>query len=241
MPGIAAEATNTKENKGGREMEKKKRNIIIIAALAVVFVAAGIFAGITYTDDSDAKEELKANEVEIVDESGDVKVVDKDSKEAEEYDKAVASGEREQVSEVKKSSSDVKKTNSSSNKNSASNTSKKNTSSSNSSSSKKDTGSSSSGSSASPSKHTHSWTAVYKEVDNGYYKTVPKREAYECCNKCGADITGNAGPHLKEHLLAGETGSVSCRTEYRTVNTQEWVSNVEKVVDYYKCSCGATK
>lgn len=212
-------------------MEKKKRNIIIIAALAVVFAAAGIFAGITYTDDSDAKEELKANEVEIVDESGDVKVVDKDSKEAEEYDKAVASGKREEVSEVKKSSSDVKKTNTGSNKNSASNTSKKNTSSSN---------SSNSGSSASPSKHTHSWTAVYKEVDNGYYKTVAKEEAYTCCNACGADITGNPGPHLKEHALAGEQYA-SYRTEYRTVNTQEWVSNVEKVVDYYKCSCGATK
>lgn len=234
--------------KGRTRNGKKKRNIIIIAALAVVFAAAGIFAGITYTDDSDAKEELKANEVEIVDESGDVKVVDKDSKEAEEYDKAVASGEREEVSEVKKSSSDVKKTNTGSNKNSASNTSnkntsssdKKNTSSSSSSSSKKDTGSSSSGSSASPSKHTHSWTAVYKEVDNGYYKTVPKREAYTCCNRCGADITGNIGPHMEAHALAGEKYA-SYRTEYRTVNTQEWVSNVEKVVDYYKCSCGATK
>lgn len=213
-------------------MEKKKRNIIIIAALAVVFAAAGIFAGITYTDDSDAKEELKANEVEIVDESGDVKVVDKDSKEAEEYDKAVASGKREEVSEVKKSSSDVKKTNTGSNKNSASNTSKKNTSSSN---------SSNSGSSASPSKHTHSWTAVYKEVDNGYYKTVPKEEAYTCCNKCGADITANVVSHMNAHLDAGDSGSLSYRTEYRTVNTQEWVSNVEKVVDYYKCSCGATK
>lgn len=228
-------------------MDKKKRNIIIIAVLAVFFVGAGIITGIMYTDDSDAGEgkDLKANEVEIVDESGDVKVVEKDSKEAEEYDKAVASGEREEVSEVKKTSSSAK--NSTSTKKSST-SDKKNTGSSNTgTSNKKDTGTSNTGSSnkkdngsSGSSGHTHNWVAVYKEVDNGYYKTVTSREAYVCCNACGADITSNVGPHMKEHALAGEKYA-SYRTEYRNVNTQEWVSNVEKVVDYYKCSCGATK
>jgi len=229
---------------------KVKKIVIVVTILAVCFIAAGVFAGLTLTNDADAKDvpELKANEVEIVNDDGEVEVVEKDSKEAEEYEEAVKTGERDAVNTVKKtettkSTSTAKKTTDKSSSSSTSDKSKdKNT---NSSTKKEDSSNNKNDNKndnkdSTTSKHTHNWTAVYKEVDKGYYKTVTKREAYTCCNCCGADITGNTSAHLEAHIMAGESPA-SRRTEYRYYDVQEWVPNVEKVVDYYKCSCGATK
>ncbi len=233
----------------GKKRKEKRKAIIIVSILVLSFVAAGIFAGLTLTNDAAAKDvpELKANEVEIVNDDGKVEVVEKDSKEAEEYEEAVKTGERDAVNTVKKaettkSTSTAKKTTDKSSRSSATDKSKdKNTNSSTkkeeSSNNKNDNKNDNKDSTA--SKHTHNWTAVYKEVDKGYYKTVTKREAYDRCTLCGADITGNTSAHLKQHALAGE--SASRDIGYRYYDVQEWVPNVEKVVDYYKCSCGATK
>ena len=92
-----------------------------------------------------------------------------------------------------------------------------------------------------PEKHTHSWTAVYKEVDNGEYEITTTKTPWAQCNRCGADITSNPNGHLKMHLENGETEKVSWSTKYRYEETKTWISKIEKVVDYYKCSCGATK
>ena len=54
-------------------------------------------------------------------------------------------------------------------------------------------------------KHTHSWTAVYKEVDNGEYEITTTKTPWVQCNRCGADITSNPNGHLKMHLDNGET------------------------------------
>lgn len=226
--------------------EKKKR-VVIIAVLAICFVAAGIFAGITLTSDVTAKgdmqvtEDLKKNETEAINDEEKAKVVTEDSKEAKAYDEDVKTGEKEPANAVKKSeakkNSTTDKRTSSTNSNSSKDSNKQNSSSSNktNTSNKKET------STKNPSKpaHSHSWSAVYKEVNNGYYKTVTKKEAYDCCNACGADITGNTAAHLKQHALAGENASF--RIAYRYYDVEEWVPNVEKVVSYYKCSCGATK
>lgn len=83
--------------------------------------------------------------------------------------------------------------------------------------------------------HNHEWAAVYKEVDNGYYKT----EIYDKCSYCGADVTATWTSHFKEHALEGIPEGFSCSavTGYREV----WVPKIEKVIDYYECSCRAHK
>jgi len=226
--------------------KNKKKTIIIVAVLAVCFIAAGIFAGLTLTNDADAKDvpELKANEVEIVNDDGEVEVVEKDSKEAEEYEEAVKTGERDAVNTVKKtettkSTSTAKKT---TDKSSSSSTSDKSKDKNTSSSTKKEDSSNNKNDNkdSTTSKHTHNWTAVYKEVDNGYYKTVTTKKYISTCNCCGAEITGREPGHIEAHMLAGESPA-SYKSFAKYIDTQEWVPNIEKVVDYYKCSCGATK
>ena len=116
-------------------------------------------------------------------------------------------------------------------------------------------------------KHTHDWKAVYKEVDKGYWKQELVKAAWTeeipqytmvwvtRCNGCGIVLSSNdeIDEHMKSEMLAGNfacggyttgqekvqkgTKIVEHPAEYKDV----WVSNMMKEVDYYKCSCGATK
>ena len=219
--------------------DKKKRNKVLIIILVACFIIAGVVAGINLSSDASASQKepvLEEGQIEIVNEEGEIEVVDEDSEAAKEYEQAVSNGERDSVKTVQKSSTTSKTSTSSA---------KKETTSSNSSSSSKDKNSSSSSSSTSKDSttsttHTHSWTAVYKEVDNGYYETRTKKIAWTECHICGADISGKAVSHMEAHMDNGEGGSYG--TSYRYETYDVWVSVIEKVVDYYKCSsCGATK
>lgn len=118
--------------------------------------------------------------------------------------------------------------------------------------------------------HTHSWVAVNKTVNHkeeGHYETVVVTPAWtenipiwgqderSVCNQCGKDITGGESAHNKAHAMAGEPGGwhsewVDIQIGTDTVNhpavtKQQWVVDraawTETVLDYYKCSCGATK
>lgn len=66
--------------------------------------------------------------------------------------------------------------------------------------------------------HTHTWkdeTKVVHHDEEGYWDTVVVKEAWveevpkyeqkvlSICNSCGKDITGFAGEHVQEHMLAG--------------------------------------
>jgi len=218
--------------------KKNKKTVFVVSVIAACFVVVAIFAGIMLTSDTNAKgdpetKDLKANEVEIVNEDGEVEVVEKDSKEAKEYKDAVTSGERESVTETKKSgntsTSSSNKNNSSSSKNNSSTSN-----SSNSSSSSNKNNNSSSGGTSKPTTHTHTWTAVYatKQVQVGTeYKCVG---SVEVCN-CGARNIDYA--HTKAHALAGEPSNSSVEEIWEDVPIYE----TKKYVNYYKCSCGATK
>ncbi len=56
---------------------------------------------------------------------------------------------------------------------------------------------------------------IYKQqwvVDKAAWtESVPvyHKKPVDICNTCGADISGNPGPHIKEHMLKGEGGSYS--------------------------------
>lgn len=124
----------------------------------------------------------------------------------------------------------------------------------NESTSKPSGGNSSSGNqeSSKPS-HTHNWQPQYSTVHHDavyqqqWVVDVPETTtAHEICNQCGADITGNASAHNKQHALAGESGG--WHTEWITTPEQGHYENVlvseawdEQVLEGYKCSCGATK
>ena len=90
--------------------------------------------------------------------------------------------------------------------------------------------------------HTHSWEPVYEEVVGGYYETVIDYEAYEMCNHCKADISGDPGSHVYNHIVNGVSPSeLSVSTQYREIESQVWVPVTENVIVGYKCSCGAMK
>ncbi len=116
-----------------------------------------------------------------------------------------------------------------------------------------------------PAAHTHSWKPVYKEVDNGRWGKELVKDAWteeipqytmvyrSFCNGCGKDITENVWEHMESQVLAGHfecggytdkpiktqigTKTVEHPAEYKDV----WIPKMEKVIDYYKCSCGARK
>lgn len=121
-----------------------------------------------------------------------------------------------------------------------------------------------------PTEHTHKWEAQYKTVHHaevGHNEQYVIKEAwtesypiYEevaltICNTCGADITGNVGPHIKNHMLNGENGSyrtewvyrqvgvdtITHPTEYGTRYVIDQAAYDEQVLTGYKCSCGSTK
>lgn len=118
--------------------------------------------------------------------------------------------------------------------------------------------------------HDHDWKPVYKTVHHdemGHTEKVLVKEAWDekvpvfetvardICNTCGEDVTDNPTAHAKEHKLNGEPGGH--HTEWKEVQTgtkavhhdaeykDKWFVDKaawdEKVVDYYKCSCGKTK
>ena len=120
------------------------------------------------------------------------------------------------------------------------------------------------------SSHTHSWnaqTTVVHHPASGHNEQVLIKEAwteykpiYETvcltiCNTCGADITGNPTPHVKQHALAGEgaghhteyvqkqtgTETIAHPAEYETRWVQDSAAWDETVITGYTCSCGASK
>ena len=118
--------------------------------------------------------------------------------------------------------------------------------------------------------HTHTWVEKFKDVYHeaqGHYEKVCVKQPWtesvpvyeeKClsiCNTCGADITGNTGNHIKQHMLNGENGSyrvewikvqVGTNTiKHDGVYEDRWVVDkeawTEKVSIGHSCSCGATK
>ena len=207
----------------------------------------GSTATLTPSEDSAKTEEEKKDEQEV-----------KQEEKKEETSKS-------NTSESKKDN--TASTSSSSNKNNSSSSKPSNSGSNNSGSSKP-----SNNSGSKPAEHTHNWVAQYKTVNvpekghneqvlvqAAYDEQVPITEmkAYEICNDCGADITGNTYEHVKDHMI-NDTGNGGYHTEWRETvvgyNTvhHDAVYETRYVVDSpattkqeltgYKCSgCGKTK
>lgn len=224
----------------------------------------GSTATLTPSEDSAKTEEEKKDEQEV-----------KQEEKKEETAKADSSN-KSNSSESKKHN--TASTSSSSNKNNSSSNSSKpsskpsNSSSNNSSSSKPSNNSGSNSNSSKPAEHTHNWVAQYKTVNvpekghneqvlvqAAYDEQVPIKEMQEfsICNDCGADITGNAWAHVKDHMI-NDTGNGGYHSEWREVVTgyktvhHEAVYETRYVVDSpattkqeltgYKCSsCGKTR
>ena len=218
----------------------------------------GTTATLTPSEDSAKTEDEKKDETEV-------KQEEKKEEKKEETAKADSSN-KSNTSESKKNNT-ASTTNTSSNKNNTSSSSKPNNSSNNSGSSKP-----SNNSGSKPAEHTHNWVAQYKTVNvpekghneqvlvqAAYDEQVPIKEMQEfsICNDCGADITGNAWAHVKDHMI-NDTGNGGYHSEWREVVTgyktvhHDAVYETRYVVDSpattkqeltgYKCSgCGKTK
>lgn len=207
----------------------------------------GSTATLTPSEDSAKTEEEKKDEQEV-----------KQEEKKEETSKS-------NTSESKKDN--TASTSSSSNKNNSSSSKPSNSGSNNSGSSKP-----SNNSGSKPAEHTHNWVAQYKTVnvpEKGHNEQVLVQAAYDeqvpitemqefsICNDCGADITGNAWAHVKDHMI-NDTGNGGYHSEWREVVTgyktvhHDAVYETKYVVDSpattkqeltgYKCSsCGKTK
>ena len=212
----------------------------------------GSTATLTPSEDSVKTEEEKKDESEV-----------KQEEKKEETAKADSSN-KSNASESKKENTTAT-TNTSSNKNNSSSSSSKP-------SSKPSNNSGSNSSSSKPAEHTHNWVAQYKTVnvpEQGHNEQVLVQAAYDeqvpitemqefsICNDCGADITGNAWAHVKDHMI-NDTGNGGYHSEWREVVTgyqtvhHDAVYETRYVVDSpattkqeltgYKCStCGKTK
>ena len=207
----------------------------------------GSTATLTPSEDSVKTEEEKKDESEV-----------KQEEKKEETAKADSSN-KSNTSESKKDNT-ASTTNTSSNKNNTGSSSKpSNNNSSNSNNSK-------------PAEHTHNWVAQYKTVsvpEKGHNEQVLVKDAWDeqvpitemqefsICNACGADITGNAWAHVKDHMI-NDTGNGGYHSEWREVVTgyntvhHDAVYETRYVVDSpattkqeltgYKCrGCGKTK
>lgn len=227
----------------------------------------GTTATLTPSEDSAKTEDEKKDEQEV-------KQEEKKEEKKEETAKADSSN-KSNSSESKKNN--TASTNSSSNKNNSSSNSSKpsskpSNSGNNSGTSKPSNNSGSNSSSSKPAEHTHNWVAQYKTVNvpekghneqvlvqAAYDEQVPIKEMQEfsICNDCGADITGNAWAHVKDHMI-NDTGNGGYHSEWREVITgyqtvhHDAVYETRYVVDSpattkqeltgYKCSgCGKTK
>lgn len=223
----------------------------------------GTTATLTPSEDSAKTEEEKKDESEV-----------KQEEKKEETAKADTSN-KSNSSESKKNN--TASTNSSSNKNNSSSNSSKpsskpSNSGNNSGASKPSNNNSSNSNNSKPAEHTHNWVAQYKTVNvpekghneqvlvqAAYDEQVPIKEMQEfsICNDCGADITGNAWAHVKDHMI-NDTGNGGYHSEWREVITgyqtvhHDAVYETRYVVDSpattkqeltgYKCSsCGKTK
>lgn len=213
----------------------------------------GSTATLTPSEDSAKTEDEKKDETEV-----------KQEEKKEETAKADTSN-KSNASESKKENTTAT-TNTSSNKNNSSSSSSKP-------SSKPSNNSNSSNSNSSkPAEHTHNWVAQYQTVnvpEKGHNEQVLVQAAYDeqvpitemqefsICNDCGADITGNAWAHVKDHVI-NDTGNGGYHSEWREVVTgyqtvhHDAVYETRYVVDSpattkqeltgYKCSgCGKTK
>lgn len=119
--------------------------------------------------------------------------------------------------------------------------SSKSSSSSSSGSSSSGSSSSSSGSSSSSSSHTHSWTAVYKTV---HHDAVTHEETtYEThlIWSCGTDSGVYSLELLESEIFNHLDCSYTTKKVAVTVTVVDTEAYDEQVVDYYVCSCGATK
>lgn len=192
----------------------------------------GTTATLTPSEDSVKTEEEKKDESEV-----------KQEEKKEETAKADSSN-KSNTSESKKDNT-ASTTNTSSNKNNTGSSSKpSNNSSSNSNSSK-------------PAEHTHNWVAQYKTVnvpEKGHNEQVLVQAAYDeqvpitemqefsICNDCGADITGNAWAHVKDHMI-NDTGNGGYHSEWREVVTgyqtvhHDAVYETRYVVDSHAVDC----
>lgn len=175
----------------------------------------GSTATLTPSEDSAKTEDEKKEEQEV-------KQEEKKEEKKEETAKADSSN--------KSNTSESKKNNTASTSNTSSN--KNNSSSSSSKPSSKPSNNNSSNSSK-PAEHTHNWVAQYKTVNvpekghneqvlvqAAYDEQVPIKEMQEfsICNDCGADITGNAWAHVKDHMI-NDTGNGGYHSEWREVVT----------------------
>lgn len=225
----------------------------------------GSTATLTPSEDSVKTEEEKKDETEV-------KQEEKKEEKKEETAKADASN-KSNSSESKKNN--TASTGSSSNKNNSSSSkpsSKPSNSGNNSGTSKPSNNSGSNSNSSKPAEHTHNWVAQYKTVnvpEKGHNEQVLVQAAYDeqvpvtemkefsICNDCGADITGNAWAHVKDHMI-NDTGNGGYHSEWREVVTgyktvhHDAVYETRYVVDSpattkqeltgYKCSsCGKTR
>lgn len=222
----------------------------------------GSTATLTPSEDSAKTEDEKKDEQEV-----------KQEEKKEETAKTDSSN-KSNSSESKKNN--TASTSSNSNKNNSSSSSSKpsskpSNSSNNSSSSKPSNNNGSSSNNSKPSEHKHEWVAQYKTVtvpEKGHNEQVLVQAAYDeqvpitemqefsICNDCGADITGNAWAHVKDHMI-NDTGNGGYHSEWREVVTgyktvhHDAVYETRYVVDSpattkqelvgYKCSCGKTK
>ena len=229
----------------------------------------GSTATLTSSEDSVKTEEEKKDEQEV-------KQEEKKEEKKEETAKADSSN-KSNTSESKKNNT-ASTSNSNSNKNNSSSSNSKpsskpsNSSGNNSGSSKPSNNSGSNSNNSKPAEHTHNWVAQYKTVNvpekghneqvlvqAAYDEQVPIKEMQEfsICNDCGADITGNAWAHVKDHMI-NDTGNGGYHSEWREVITgyntvhHDAVYETRYVVDSpattkqeltgYKCSsCGKTK
>ena len=178
-------------------------------------------------------------------EDGKIKITKEDGKTVEidtAQVKAVTSDTgKSNSSESSKSTSKTSTASSSTNKNSSSSSSNNGTSSSKteSSSNTSNKNNSSTSSSSSKSESSKVWhEAVYKTVNHPaetkkvwvvdkaaytYEEPIYEERDRTICNECGADITENLIPHMKNHILNGENGSY--RNEW--VNVQVGTKTVE--------------
>ena len=220
---------------------------------------------LTPSEDSAKTEDEKKDEQEV-------KQEEKKEEKKEETAKADSSN-KSNTSESKKNNT-ASTSNSNSNKNNSSSSNSKpsskpsNSSGNNSGSSKPSNNSGSNSNNSKPAEHTHNWVAQYKTVNvpekghneqvlvqAAYDEQVPIKEMQEfsICNDCGADITGNAWAHVKDHMI-NDTGNGGYHSEWREVITgyNTAVYETRYVVDSpattkqeltgYKCSgCGKTK
>ena len=185
---------------------------------------------LTPSEDSAKTEDEKKDEQEV-------KQEEKKEEKKEETAKADSSN-KSNTSESKKNNT-ASTSNSNSNKNNSSSSSSKpsskpsNSSGNNSGSSKPSNNSGSNSNNSKPAEHTHNWVAQYKTVNvpekghneqvlvqAAYDEQVPIKEMQEfsICNDCGADITGNAWAHVKDHMI-NDTGNGGYHSEWREVIT----------------------